>query len=200
MKRIEHDLDVGLADLPDEGDSLFGGVEDMVLEPVEHFEAQINAEVGRKIGEPRDALQASRSVPRLVDGLRIIDRPVGVESAADDVDIEFGEVGQRLFEKGPPCFSDLRVDGRQVSLLGRTQSGGNCDTVVSSGTADFGDMRRAVAVQMMSGDFDDVETELGDFLDVFQAVGAPLLLPVRVINAEFQLRLHFEKRCGHSLS
>jgi hypothetical protein len=52
----------------------------------------------------------------------------------------------------------------------------------------------------MSGDFDDVEAQLGDFLDVFQAVGAPLLLPVRVINAEFQLRLRFEKRCGQSLS
>jgi hypothetical protein len=59
-------------------------------------------------------------------------------------------------------------------------------------------MRRAIAVQMMSGDFDHVETKLGDFLDVFQAVGAPLLLPIRVINAEFQLRLHFEKRCGQS--
>jgi hypothetical protein len=50
-------------------------------------------------------------------------------------------------------------------------------------------MRRAITVKMMSSDFDDVETQLGDFLDVVQAVGAPLLFPVRVINAEFQLRL-----------
>src|SRR4029077_3066391 len=70
MERIEHDLDVGLADLSDEGDSLFGGVEDMVLEPVEHLQTEINAEVGRKIGEARDALQASRSVSRFVDRLR----------------------------------------------------------------------------------------------------------------------------------
>jgi hypothetical protein len=61
-------------------------------------------------------------------------------------------------------------------------------------------MRGAIAIQVMSGDFDDVEAQLGDFLDVFQAVGAPLLLPVRVINAEFKLRLRFEKRCGQSLS
>ena len=99
------------------------------------------------------------------------------------------EVGQRLFEKGPPRFSDRGVDGRQVSLLGWTQSGRDHDAVVSRGTADFGDMRRAIAVQVMSGDFYDVEAQLGDFLDIFQAVGAPLLLPVRVINAEFQLRL-----------
>ena len=93
-------------------------------------------------------------------------------------DIEFGEVGQRLFEKSPPRLSDRGVGGRQVSLLGWTQAGGDRDAVVSSGTADFGDMRGAVVIQMMSRDLDDVETELGDFLDVFEAVGAPLLLPV----------------------
>jgi hypothetical protein len=119
MERIEHNLDVPLADLPDERNALFGGVEDMVLEAVEHFEAQINAEIACKIGEARDALQASRSVSRLIDRLRIIDRPIGMESAADDVDIEFGEVGQRLFEKGPPRLSDRRVGGGQISLLGR---------------------------------------------------------------------------------
>ena len=51
MERIEHDLDVGLADLPDEGDPLFGGVQDVVLEPVEHFEAEVNAEIACEIGE-----------------------------------------------------------------------------------------------------------------------------------------------------
>ena len=51
MERIEHNLDVRLADLPDERDPLFGGVEDMVLEPVEHFQAEVNAEITRKIGE-----------------------------------------------------------------------------------------------------------------------------------------------------
>ena len=113
MKRIEHNLDVRLADLPDKGNSLFGGVQDVVLEPVEHFQAQVNAEIGCKIGEARDAFQPSRPVPCLVDGLGIVDRPVGVEGAADDADIEFGEVGQRLFEKGPPRFSDRWVGGRQ---------------------------------------------------------------------------------------
>ena len=112
----------------------------------------------------------------------------------------FREVGQGLFEKGPSRFSDRRVGGGQISLLGWTQTGCDRDAVVSSGTSDFGDMRGAVAVQMMGGDFDDVETQFGDLLDVFQAVGAPLLLPIRVINAEFQLRLHFEKCCGQSLS
>src|SRR5437660_7132694 len=41
---------------------------------------------------------------------------------------------------------------------------------------------------MMGGDLDDVETKIGDFFDVSQAVGAPLLLPVRVIDAEFHSR------------
>jgi hypothetical protein len=50
-------------------------------------------------------------------------------------------------------------------------------------------MRGAVTVEMMSGDFDDVETQLGDFLHVLKAIGAPLLLPVRIIDAEFQLLL-----------
>ena len=53
MERIEHDLDVWLVDLPNEGDPLFGGVEDMVLEPVEHLQTEINAEIARKIGAPR---------------------------------------------------------------------------------------------------------------------------------------------------
>ena len=122
-----------------------------------------------------------------------------MEGAANDSDLKFGEVGQRLFKKGSSCFSDRWVGGGQVPLLGRTQSGRDRDAIVSSGAADFGDMRRAIAVQMMGGDFDDVETQLGDLLNVPQAVGAPLLFLVRVINAEFQLRLHFEKRCGRSL-
>jgi len=123
-----------------------------------------------------------------------------VEGAADDVDIELGEVGQCLFEKGPSCFSNRWVGGRHVSLWRGTQPGRDFNSVVFSGAADFSNMRRAIAVQMMGGDFDDVETQFGDFLNVSQAVGAPFLLPVRVVNAEFQLRLHFEKRCGQSLS
>ena len=51
MERIEHNLNVRLADLPDERHSLFGGVEDMILEPVEHLQAQIHAKVGCKISE-----------------------------------------------------------------------------------------------------------------------------------------------------
>src|SRR5271168_4709057 len=57
-------------------------------------------------------------------------------------------------------------------------------------------MRRAIAVQVMSSDFDDVETELGDLFYVFQAVGAPLLLPIRIINAELHLRLQYDG-CSH---
>jgi hypothetical protein len=48
MERIEHDLDVGLADLLDEGDPFFRGVEDMVLEPVEDLQTEINAEIAAK--------------------------------------------------------------------------------------------------------------------------------------------------------
>src|ERR1700722_1116536 len=51
MERIEHNLDVRLADLPHEHDPLFGGVEDMVLKPVEHLQTEINAEIACKVGE-----------------------------------------------------------------------------------------------------------------------------------------------------
>jgi hypothetical protein len=118
----------------------------MILEPVEHLQAQIHAKVGGKISEAGDALEASRPVSRLVDGLRIVDRPIGVESAANDADIEFGEVGQRLFEKGPPRFSDRRVGGREVSLLGWTQARRDRDAVVSSGAPNFSDMGCAITV------------------------------------------------------
>ena len=93
-------------------------------------------------------------------------------------------------KKARPAFLIAGSAEDRFLSLRRTQAGSDRDAVVSSGAADFGDMRRAIAVEVMSGDLDDVETELGDFLDVFQAVGAPFLLPVRVINAEFQLRLH----------
>ena len=93
-------------------------------------------------------------------------------------------------KKARPAFLIAGSAEDRFLLLGWTQSGGDRDAVVSSGAAHFGDMRGAVAIQMMSGDLDDVEAQLGDFLHVFQAVGAPLLLPVRIINAEFQLRLH----------
>ena len=94
---------------------------------------------------------------------------------------------ERLLEEGPPRLSDRRIGGREVLLRGRTEPGGDGDAVVARGAADFVDMRRAIAVQVMRGDLDDVEAELGDLFHVFQAVGAPLLLPVRVINAEFHL-------------
>ena len=112
-----------------------------------------------------------------------------MEGAANDSDLEFGEVGQRLFEKGAARFSNRRVGGRQVSVRGRAQPGCDRDAVVASGTADFGDMLGAITIEVMRGDFDNVETQLCDFLDVFEAVGAPLLLPVRIVNSEFQLRL-----------
>ena len=76
----------------------------------------------------------------------------------------------------------------------RTQPRRDGDAVVPSGAIDLGDMGLAIAVQMMSGDLDDVETELGDLFDVFQAVSAPFLFPVRVVNAELHLRLQFDER------
>ena len=116
MERIEHDLDVGLADLSNEGDPLVRGVQNVVLKSVEHFQTEVDAEIGREIREAGNALQASRPVPRLVDRLGIVDRPVGMEGAADHVNIEFGEVGERLFEERAPRFSDRRIGGRQNSF------------------------------------------------------------------------------------
>ena len=131
--------------------------------------------------------------PDLVDGLRIVDRPVGMEGAADHVDVELGEVGERLLEEGAPRLPDRRIGGRQVLLRGRAEPGGDRDPVVAGRPTDLGDMRRAVAVQVMGGDLDDVEAEPGDLFDVFQAIGAPLLLPVRVINAELHGLLLFRE-------
>ncbi len=99
----------------------------------------------------------------------------------------FARFDERLFEEGAPRLADRRIGRREVLLAGRTEPRGDGDAVVSRGAADFVDMRRAIAVQVMSGDLDDVETELGDLLHVFQAVGAPLLLPVRIINTELHL-------------
>ncbi|MOA52931.1 hypothetical protein D3C78_1763120 [compost metagenome] len=38
---------------------------------------------------------------------------------------------------------------------------------------------------MVCGDFDDIETELGDLLDIGAELGAPLMFPVRIIDAVF---------------
>jgi hypothetical protein len=57
MERIEHNLDVGLADLLDECHSLFRGVQDVVLEPVspgEHYDATQRARL-----DPRDRRQSN---------------------------------------------------------------------------------------------------------------------------------------------
>jgi hypothetical protein len=118
-----------------------------------------------------------------------------VQGAADNMDVQLCEVGQRCFKEGPSRLSDRGVGGRQVFLRGGAQPGGDGYAILASGAADFSDMRGTVAIEMMSGDFDDVEAQPGDFLHVFQAVGAPLLLPVRVVNAEFQLHLHFSRQC-----
>ena len=109
MERVEHHLDVGLADLANEGDPFLGGVQHMVLKSVEHFQTEVDAEIGGEIREAGNALEASRPVSCLVDRLGIVDRPVGVEGAADDMNIELGEVGQRLLEEGPPRLSDRRI-------------------------------------------------------------------------------------------
>ena len=77
-------------------------------------------------------------------------------------------------------------DGPSPAVIG--------EAVVAGGAPDLGDMRLAIAVQVMSGDLDDVEAELGDLFDVFQAVGAPFLFPVRVVDAELHLRLQGDER------
>ena len=45
MEGVEHHLDVGLADLANEGHPLVGGVQDVVLKSVEHFQTEINIEI-----------------------------------------------------------------------------------------------------------------------------------------------------------
>ena len=63
----------------------------------------------------------------------------------------------------------------------------------SSERGDLVEVGLAVTADGQSGDLDDVEAELGDLLYVFQAVGAPFVLPVGVVNAELHrfLRVQF---------
>ena len=116
MERVEMHFDVGLADLANEGDALLRGVQNMVLESVEHFQTEVDAEIGREIREARNALEATRPVPRLVDRFGIVDRPIGVERSAKDMTIELGDIGQSLLEEGPPRLPDGGIGGRQVLL------------------------------------------------------------------------------------
>jgi hypothetical protein len=95
----------------------------VVLEPVEHLQAEVDAEIRGKVREAGNAFKTTRAVSRLVDRLGIVDRPVGMEGAADDADIELGEVGERLLEEGAPRFSDRRIRRRQVLFGRRTQPG-----------------------------------------------------------------------------
>ena len=58
MKRVEHDLDVGLAHFANEGNALFGGVQHVVFEAIEHFETEVHAAI---IGEIREIMDAFMS-------------------------------------------------------------------------------------------------------------------------------------------
>jgi hypothetical protein len=88
MKRVQHDLDVGFSDLAKEGDSLVGGVQNVVLKSVEYFQTEVNAEIGCEICVARNPFQPSLPVSRLVDGLGIVNRPIRMEVAADQVNVE----------------------------------------------------------------------------------------------------------------
>ena len=188
-------LYVRLADLAYEGDPLLRSVQNMVLKPVEHLETEVDPEIGGEIREAGNALEAPRPVPRFVDRFGIVDRPVGMEGSAEDMTIELGEIGRAFPRRrhAPPCRMAGSAEDRFL-LERRTQPRRDGEAVLPSGAIHVGDMGLAIAVQMMSGDLDNVETELGDLFDVFQAVSAPFLLPVRVVNAELHLRLQFDER------
>lgn len=87
MEGIQHDFHVVLADILDESDTLGRRVENVVFEAVEDFDAQVDAEIIGEICNAVNAFDAARIIARLVDRLRIIDRPVGMQRAADGVDV-----------------------------------------------------------------------------------------------------------------
>lgn len=60
---IEHDLDVWLTDIGDEGDAFGSRVEGMVLEAVQHLDAEIDAKIVGEVGNAVNALDAPSPVP-----------------------------------------------------------------------------------------------------------------------------------------
>lgn len=99
VKRIQHDFHVALADILDESDAFGSRIEHVVFKAVEDFDAKVDAEVIGEIGNAVNTFHAARIIACLVDRLRVVDRPVGVQRAANRMDVELGDIGKGAFKE-----------------------------------------------------------------------------------------------------
>ncbi len=99
VKRIQHDFHVVLADILDESDAFGSRIEHVVFKAVEDFDAKVDAEFIGEIGNAVNTFHAARIIACLVDRLRVVDRPVGVQPAANRMDVELGDIGKGAFKE-----------------------------------------------------------------------------------------------------
>ena len=89
MERIQHDLHIFASHRVHIADRLVAGIEQITLEPVQHFHSEHDIAFFRDFRHLLHIGDRSLKVSLLIDGLRVIHRPVGVKSSAQRLDVHF---------------------------------------------------------------------------------------------------------------
>ncbi len=130
VKRIQHDFHVVLADILDESDAFGSRIEHVVFKAVEDFDAKVDAEFIGEIGNAVNTFHAARIIACLVDRLRVVDRPVGVQRAANRMDVELGDIGKGAFKERLASCANRGILLRQVFRFRRADTGSEYDAVI----------------------------------------------------------------------
>ena len=88
VERIQQQLHVRKADLFAESNPFRSRIQQVPLEPVQTFQTIINAAVRRNLPNIANVPDPDFPVALFIDRLRVIDRPIAVQPAADRPDSE----------------------------------------------------------------------------------------------------------------
>ena len=109
VEGIQHYFDIGAVHRMDKIKPLAAGVHDVAFKPVENFHPKHNAAILSHFGKPLHIDNCAFGIFFLVHRKRGVERPVGIKPAAENMDIQFLQLGKNHAEKLHGAFHDGRV-------------------------------------------------------------------------------------------
>ena len=166
------------------------GIKQISFKTVQNLKTVFHAAFSRNLTNCTHIGNTSCPVPRLINRLGIIHRPVGINTTANRMDIENFQLFQNIGIKCNRILNYLRITAAKVLFRIRSISGRQRNSRIFCHLFHFKQLVLSDIFQHRTGDFQNIKTQILHLGNVLLLIDIPLLLPVCKINSIFHF-IHF---------
>ena len=161
------------------------GIEQISLKTVQNLKTIFHAAFSGNLTDCTHIGNTSCPVPRFVNRLRIIHRPVRINTATDRMNIEDFQLLQNIGIKSNRILNHLRITAAKILLRIRSISGRQHNSCILCHLFHLKQLIFTDIFKHRTGDFQNVKAQILYLGNVFLLVNIPLLFPICKINSIF---------------